>query len=48
MIDTSGLSDQATELANLLAERIREMKPEDVEALLRQLRTIAGRRENSR
>lgn len=48
MVDTSGLSDQATEIANLLAERIREMKPEDVEALLRQLRTIAGRRENSR
>jgi transcriptional regulator with XRE-family HTH domain len=47
-VDTSGLSDQATELANLLAVRIREMKPEDVEALLRQLRTIAGRRENQR
>ena len=37
-VDTAGLSPEATELANLLAERIGELPPEAIEALLLQLR----------
>ncbi len=33
-VDTAGLSSEATELANLLAERIRKLAPERVERLL--------------
>ena len=33
-LDTSGLSPQATKLANLLSERIREMPPEDIAQML--------------
>src|ERR1700732_4300777 len=33
-VDTAGLSPDATELANLLAERIRKLPPERVERLL--------------
>jgi transcriptional regulator with XRE-family HTH domain len=33
-VDTAGLSPQATELANLLAERIRKLPPERIERLL--------------
>ena len=33
-VDTAGLSPAATELANLLAERIRKLPPERVERLL--------------
>ncbi len=37
VVDTSGLSPRATELANLLARRIRELPEERVEAILRLL-----------
>lgn len=37
VVDTSGLSPRATELANLLARRIRDLPEERVEALLRLL-----------
>jgi transcriptional regulator with XRE-family HTH domain len=33
-VDTAGLTSEATELANLLAERIRKLPPERVERLL--------------
>jgi transcriptional regulator with XRE-family HTH domain len=35
VVDTSGLSPRATELANLLARRIRDLPEERVEAILR-------------
>ena len=38
-VDTAGLSAEATELANLLAERIRKLAPERVEKLLGLLKT---------
>jgi transcriptional regulator with XRE-family HTH domain len=38
-VDTAGLSAEATELANLLAERIRKLPPERVERLLDLLKT---------
>jgi transcriptional regulator with XRE-family HTH domain len=38
-VDTAGLSAEATELANLLAERIRKLAPERVERLLDLLKT---------
>jgi transcriptional regulator with XRE-family HTH domain len=38
-VDTAGLSAEATELANLLAERIRKLAPERVEKLLDLLKT---------
>ena len=38
-VDTGGLSAEATELANLLAERIRKLAPERVEKLLDLLKT---------
>ena len=34
VIDTAGLSPRATELANLLCERIAELKPDEIEALI--------------
>ncbi|HEX7970036.1 MAG TPA: helix-turn-helix domain-containing protein [Stellaceae bacterium] len=37
-VDTAGLSPAATELANLLAERIRKLPPERVERLLELLK----------
>lgn len=39
-VDTSGLSAEATELANLLAERIRKLPPERVARLLDLLKTV--------
>lgn len=41
-IDTSGLSPQATELANLLAQRIASMTKEELEALLESVRPPRG------
>ncbi len=38
-VDTAGLSAEATELANLLAERIRKLPPERVARLLDLLKT---------
>jgi transcriptional regulator with XRE-family HTH domain len=38
-VDTAGLSPAATELANLLAERIRKLPPEQVERLLELLKS---------
>ena len=38
-VDTAGLSAEATELANLLAERIRKLAPERVEKLLELVKT---------
>ena len=38
-VDTAGLSSEATELANLLAERIRKLAPERVERLLELVKT---------
>jgi transcriptional regulator with XRE-family HTH domain len=37
VIDTSGLSPEATELANLLADRIREMTDDEIGAVIAQL-----------
>jgi len=41
-VDTAGLAPQATELANLLAERIRKLSPEEIERMLAVLKTSAG------
>jgi transcriptional regulator with XRE-family HTH domain len=38
-VDTAGLSAQATELANLLAERIRKLPPERIARLLELVKT---------
>jgi transcriptional regulator with XRE-family HTH domain len=38
-VDTAGLSAEATELANLLAERIRKLPPERVERLIDLIKT---------
>jgi transcriptional regulator with XRE-family HTH domain len=38
-VDTAGLAPAATELANLLAERIRKLPPERVERLLELLKS---------
>lgn len=47
-VDTAGLSAQATELANLLAERIRKLTPQEADGILAILRNAslskAGRR----
>ena len=43
-VDTAGLSPAATELANLLAERIRKLPPERVERLLDLLKSAPARR----
>ncbi len=41
-VDTAGLSPAATELANLLAERIRKLPPETIERVLELLKREAG------
>jgi transcriptional regulator with XRE-family HTH domain len=41
-VDTAGLSPAATELANLLAERIRKLSPERIEGLLELLKTSSA------
>jgi transcriptional regulator with XRE-family HTH domain len=38
-VDTAGLSPAATELANLLAERIRKLPPDTIERMLEVLRS---------
>jgi len=38
-VDTAGLAPQATELANLLAERIRKLAPAEIERILAILKT---------
>jgi transcriptional regulator with XRE-family HTH domain len=38
-VDTAGLSPAATELANLLAERIRKLSPEVIDRMLAMLRS---------
>ncbi|MGH6989109.1 MAG: helix-turn-helix domain-containing protein [Stellaceae bacterium] len=43
-VDTSGLSPRATELANLLAERIRTLQPARIERMLSLLEERKGRR----
>jgi transcriptional regulator with XRE-family HTH domain len=50
-VDTAGLTPAATELANLLAERIRKLPPERIEKLLEVLKTTpagAPRRRRAR
>jgi transcriptional regulator with XRE-family HTH domain len=44
VIDTSGLSPQATELANLLAARISELSEDEIRNLIEKLRTRAPQR----
>ena len=39
-VDTAGLSPQATELANLLAERIRSLPPERTERMLQIIKSV--------
>ncbi|HTS93466.1 MAG TPA: helix-turn-helix domain-containing protein [Stellaceae bacterium] len=41
-VDTAGLAPQATELANLLAERIRKLSPAEIERMLAILRAAPG------
>jgi transcriptional regulator with XRE-family HTH domain len=41
-VDTAGLSAEATELANLLAERIRKLPPERIARLLELVKTVPG------
>lgn len=43
-VDTAGLSSQATELANLLAERIRKLPPAEIERMLAILKAAPGAR----
>jgi transcriptional regulator with XRE-family HTH domain len=43
-VDTAGLSPRATELANLLAERIGDLSEEELAALLSNLRSIKPKR----
>lgn len=47
-VDTAGLVPQATELANLLAERIRKLSPEEVERMLTILKNAPGARPRRR
>jgi hypothetical protein len=42
VVDTEGLSARATELANLLAERIAELDEETVEWILAEIRSRGG------
>ncbi len=44
VIDTSGLSPRATELANLLSENIEHLDDADIGRLLAELRSALGRR----
>ena len=41
-VDTAGLAPQATELANLLAERIRKLTPAEIERMLAVLKASAS------
>jgi transcriptional regulator with XRE-family HTH domain len=41
-VDTGGLSAEATELANLLSERIRKLPPERIARLLELVKTAPG------
>jgi transcriptional regulator with XRE-family HTH domain len=41
-VDTAGLAPQATELANLLAERIRKLSPAEIERMLAILKAAPG------
>ena len=43
-VDTAGLSPRATELANLLAERIGDLSEEELAALLSNIRSIKPKR----
>jgi transcriptional regulator with XRE-family HTH domain len=43
-VDTAGLSPRATELANLLAERIGDLSEEELAALLASIRAIKPKR----
>ena len=43
-VDTAGLAPQATELANLLAERIRKLSPAEIERMLAILKAAPGAR----
>ncbi len=47
-VDTQGLSAPATELANLLAERIRKLSPPEVERMLTILKAAPGARPQPR
>ena len=47
-VDTAGLSPEATELANLLAERIRKLPPVTIERLLDLVKSEAAPRRPSR
>ena len=47
-VDTAGLSPEATELANLLAERIRKLPPATIERLLDLVKSEAAPRRPSR
>ena len=44
-VDTAGLTPEATELANRLAEQIHELPHDTVERMLQELRRRAGERE---
>ena len=43
-VDTAGLAPQATELANLLAERIRKLPPVEIDRMLAILKAAPGAR----
>jgi len=47
-VDTAGLAAPATELANLLAERIRKLAPAEVERMLTILKAAPGARPQAR
>lgn len=47
-VDTAGLAPQATELANLLAERIRKLSPAEIERMLTILKAAPGARPRRR
>ena len=47
-VDTQGLSAPATELANLLAERVRKLAPAEIERMLAILKTAPGARPQPR
>ena len=46
VIETAGLSPRATELSNLLAEKISSLGEKEIEALIEQLRGVRGRPTN--
>jgi transcriptional regulator with XRE-family HTH domain len=47
-VDTAGLAAPATELANLLAERIRKLAPAEIERMLAILKAAPGARPRAR